>query len=473
MFSFTGVPVGFSHAILRGLILKLKIREPGTVIGERYQITGILGKGGMGCVYGAIQKPIGRRVAVKVVHAELAARSEIVSRFHREAKLAASIGHANICEVTDLGTDSDGSPFLVMPYLDGIPMNKFFETDRPLPVVVSVFSQLLSGLEAAHEFGIVHRDLKPANVFIGKVGPVDHFVKILDFGISKILTQDSVTELTRTGQILGTPFYMSPEQAVDPKAVDLRSDIYAVGVMLYEVLLKRRPFEGGSYAEVLYKIMSEPVAKPSQVVSEFPASVEKIILKSIDRDRGSRYASASELRTALGHCLETGSALPSRSLSPINDDATFSSSPQQPSRHKAADRLPGAASKNIKIALATLAVLLMAALGLVLFVSINKAGDEPAAVAPTPQDIQAPSLPKPKPTTSEPALGKPEVLPDLTYPADESAESEGLPAEKKPPRPNKRVKKEVHRPSTKEDDTPKTQNVGRPKRKIDIGLYGE
>lgn len=288
------------------MAVDITIREPGTLVDGRYKLERVLGRGGMGAVYEATQQPLGRRVALKMLHSKFTTKdSDVIRRFHQEAQLAASIGHDNICEVTDLGTDADGSPYLVMPLLNGCPMNTLMkEQNLSLSRIIPMFSQILSGLQAAHSARIVHRDLKPANIYVCKVGPHNDFVKLLDFGISKVLDQDTVTHLTRTGEILGTPHYMSPEQAMDPKKVDNRSDIYAVGVILYEAVLQRLPFEGKSYAEVLYKIISEPIPPPREIMPSLPECMESIIIKAMARHREDRFEHAAQFQTALEQCLK-------------------------------------------------------------------------------------------------------------------------------------------------------------------------
>ena len=274
---------------------------PGTVLDGKYRVDKQIGAGGMGAVFLATHTTIGRKVAIKTLHAEYTTDEQVVARFHREAQLAGSIGHDNICEVTDVGKLEDGSPYLVMPLLIGQGLSDVMASGDGLSLkrVVDMSCQTLSALAAAHDNGIVHRDLKPDNIFITSMGDREDFVKLLDFGISKIIEQDEVTQLTMTGAVLGTPFYMAPEQAKGEKSLDRRVDIYAMGVILYEALTGTRPFVGDSYNEIMFKIIAEPFTPPSAINPSIPPSIEKVIFKAMDRDPDRRFATADDMRLAL------------------------------------------------------------------------------------------------------------------------------------------------------------------------------
>ncbi|MCP4678393.1 MAG: serine/threonine protein kinase [Deltaproteobacteria bacterium] len=276
--------------------------EPGTILNGKYRVEELVGAGGMGAVYRATHTVIGRTVAIKTLHTPFVKNESVLQRFQREAQLAGSIGHDNICEVTDFGTTEGGSPYLVMPLLKGASLSDVLDRETELSTdrLFDIMSQTLSALEAAHKSQIVHRDLKPDNIFVTRVGDRDNFVKLLDFGISKVLDQDTVLNLTRTGTVIGTPFYMSPEQAKGAKDVDHRADIYAIGVILYEALTGKRPFEGDSYNEVMFKIIAEPYPNPSDINSAIPPAIEKIVLTAMARDPAERYETADKMRTAIG-----------------------------------------------------------------------------------------------------------------------------------------------------------------------------
>ncbi len=278
---------------------------PGTLMDGRYQIERLIGAGGMGEVYEATHVAIGRRVAIKCLRSTHKGSDEAVQRFQREAQLAGSIGHDNICEVTDVGTAPHGAPYLVMPLLKGASLADLFAGSKPMAVarLVDILSQTLSALQAAHDERIIHRDLKPENIFVTKLGDREDFAKLLDFGISKIVDQDSVSNFTRTGTVVGTPNYMSPEQARGAKSIDHRVDIYAVGVILYEGLTGTVPFRGDSYNEVMFKIVSEPFTAPSKINPSISSGLERLVLKAMSRHPSDRFNSADEMRAALEQTL--------------------------------------------------------------------------------------------------------------------------------------------------------------------------
>ncbi len=274
---------------------------PGKLIGQKYRIGDVLGSGGMGTVYEATDIRIGRRVALKRLRYRYTGEETAVLRFHREAQAAGSIGHDNICEVTDIGTAEDGSPYMVMPLLKGHTLGDLLDRDARLPTMraVDIVSQTLSALQSAHDANIVHRDLKPDNIFITKLGDRDDFVKLLDFGISKMLDQDTLSDLTKSGAVIGTPCYMAPEQAAAKKDLDHRVDVYAMGVILYECLLGQRPFPGESFSEIIVKVLGEPFPAPRTVDPSFPPALERVILTAMARDPSERYSSVGEMRLAL------------------------------------------------------------------------------------------------------------------------------------------------------------------------------
>ncbi len=278
---------------------------PGTLLEGVYRVGKVLGEGGMGCVYEAINVDIDRPVAIKHLHDQFIGNEEVVERFHREARLAASIGHDNICEVIDFDRADDGSPFLVMPRLEGKTLSDLMAEHKVLSIerITDILCQVLSGLQAAHDTKIVHRDMKPENIFITTVGDRPDFVKLLDFGISKIMDCESVSSLTQTGLLMGTPHYMSPEQASGIKEIDQRTDIWAVGVILYEAITGQKPFEGDTYLAVLHQIGRGSVRPPSAVNPAIPAAFEKVVLRAIAPSIHDRYQHADEMRVALSDAL--------------------------------------------------------------------------------------------------------------------------------------------------------------------------
>jgi len=273
----------------------------GQVLDDRYQLVRMLGRGGMGTVYLGKHLKLGRDVAVKLLHAELAANEDVVKRFYREAQAAAAINHLNIIDVLDVGTAPWGEPYLVMEHLEGENLADLLARVGPLelPAACGVLAPVLLALGAAHEHGIVHRDLKPENVFVTRRKGEPPTVKLIDFGISKFVGGSDKTRLTQTGFMLGTPAYMSPEQASGKTDVDQLTDVYSCGVILFEMLTGELPFEGQNYNELLIKIITTEPRPPREVRASFPPAAEPIVARALAKAPEERYASAAEMLTAL------------------------------------------------------------------------------------------------------------------------------------------------------------------------------
>ena len=274
----------------------------GMVLQERYRIVRKIGDGGMGSVYEGEHIVIKRRVAIKVLHPQFAQNKEITARFHREAEAATAIGHPHIVEVTDMGSFPDGSAYMVLEFLEGRDWAKDIQTEGPQPLgkVAKILSQVCDALDAAHAKGIVHRDLKPENIFlIDRHGDPD-YVKVVDFGISKIIdTQEADRSLTQTGTALGTPYYMAPEQCQGKKDVDHRADIYSLGVILFQSLTAQYPFDDESYPMLVLKICTEPAPQLAAFRSDLPPQVQEILHRMLAKDRHHRFNACSELKEAL------------------------------------------------------------------------------------------------------------------------------------------------------------------------------
>ncbi|MDI1482512.1 serine/threonine-protein kinase [Polyangium sp. y55x31] len=277
--------------------------EEGAIIDGKYRIVRMLGRGGMGVVYVAENLRVKRQVAIKVLsRAATELHGDALMRFEREAQAAGQIGSDHIVEVLDMGTTEAGDRFMVMELLEGETLKERAKRGRiSIDKIVELFRQILDGLEAAHAAGIIHRDLKPDNVFLQKKrAGHDDWVKILDFGISKFSGMSGdAAQHTRTGVVMGTPFYMSPEQARAASSVDERSDLYTVTVMLYEMLTGQVPFRGETFAELMFKIVFEPQPHPKSVSPLLDDEICGIVVKGMHRDPAARFQNAAEFRAAL------------------------------------------------------------------------------------------------------------------------------------------------------------------------------
>ncbi|MBW2464204.1 MAG: serine/threonine protein kinase, partial [Deltaproteobacteria bacterium] len=222
----------------------------GRVIDGRYRIEKQIGEGGMGVVYLATHTVLGKKLALKILRGEMARDEETVKRFMQEAQAATSIGQQNIIDISDFGQLPDGTTYFVMEHLDGMPLTQLIRDGGSLPMAdaIRIVRQIAAALGAAHQVGVVHRDLKPDNVFLIKRGGDPYFVKVLDFGIAKVGGASS--KLTKTGMVFGTPHYMAPEQAAG-QAVDRRTDVYALGVMMYEMFTGKVPFDADTFMAIL------------------------------------------------------------------------------------------------------------------------------------------------------------------------------------------------------------------------------
>jgi eukaryotic-like serine/threonine-protein kinase len=278
----------------------------GSLIGRRvnkYEIVRTIGRGGMGTVYEAINTAIGKRVAMKFVDADLTQHKDAIARFHREAQAASAVESAHIVEIFDSGFTDDDVPYLVMELLRGEDLGHRIKRCGRLELTeaLHVTVQILRGLHRAHEAGIVHRDLKPDNIFLVDRDDDPNFAKILDFGISKVQRGGGVPAhtLTREGTVLGTPFYMSPEQAQALPDVDGRTDLWAVGAILYECLTGHPPHSGNTYEQVIVNICMKDAHDVRMDNPAVPEPVARVISKALARERSERFSSAREFLDAL------------------------------------------------------------------------------------------------------------------------------------------------------------------------------
>ncbi|MBL8611629.1 MAG: protein kinase [Myxococcales bacterium] len=273
----------------------------GTIIAGRYRIVRLLGEGGMGAVYEAVQLPIGRRCALKTLLPALARDPASVARFEREARAAASLGHPNIVQVTDFLWEG-GIPVLVMELLEGRSLGAVLRDEGRVAPQRAAFvaSQVLLALEAAHRAGIVHRDIKPDNVFLTSISGMTDIVKVVDWGIAKLdagAPGGAATELTTAGSMLGSPAYMSPEQARGA-GIDLRTDVYGVGALLYRAIGGRLPYEATSMNALLFAI-AEQTPTPLTRIAQVDPRLSEIVERAMAKDPSARFQSAAELHAAL------------------------------------------------------------------------------------------------------------------------------------------------------------------------------
>ncbi|GAA1358535.1 protein kinase domain-containing protein [Streptomyces beijiangensis] len=281
----------------------------GSVAGGRYQLRDLLGEGGMASVYLAYDAALDRQVAIKTLHTELGREQSFRERFRREAQAVAKLSHTNIVSVFDTGEDVLGEgpmPYIVMEYVEGRPLGSVLQADitqygaMPADKALKITADVLAALEASHEMGLVHRDIKPGNVMINKRGTV----KVMDFGIARAM-QSGVTSMTQTGMVVGTPQYLSPEQALG-RAVDARSDLYSVGIMLFQLVTGRLPFDADSPLAIAYAhVQEEPVA-PSSINRSVPPAVDALVARALKKNPNERFPSAAAMGDECARVLSSG-----------------------------------------------------------------------------------------------------------------------------------------------------------------------
>jgi beta-lactam-binding protein with PASTA domain/predicted Ser/Thr protein kinase len=299
------------------------------VLGQRYEIQGVLGQGGMAKVFKGRDTVLGREVAVKVLSPQFVTDAQFVTRFRREAQAAAALNHPNIVSVFDTGDQGD-IHYIVMEYVEGRTLRDAIRSDGPLMPerAAEIADAVAKALSAAHEKGLVHRDIKPGNIMITSSGEV----KVMDFGIARTATGDT---LTQTAAVLGTASYLSPEQA-QGEPVDPRSDIYSLGCVLYEMLTGKPPFTGDSPVAIAYKHVRDDPVPPSRLNGDIPRDLESVVMKSMAKNPANRYQTADELRQDLGRVLQ---GLPTMAT-PVMGDTTEHISRTQPEGTAVMTRAP-------------------------------------------------------------------------------------------------------------------------------------
>ncbi len=317
--------------------------QPGTLVAGKYRIERVLGRGGMGVVLEARHLELDQRVAMKLLLPEAMRNAEAVERFVREGRASAKLSSPHVAKVFDVGRLDTGQPFLVMEFLRGRDLKALVEERGPqaLPDVVRWVREAAEALTEAHALGVVHRDIKPANLFLAELPTGRTTIKVVDFGISKQIDPGSV-DLTRTSSMMGSPLYMAPEQVMSSKHVDPRVDIWALGVVLYEMTTGRPPFSGSALTEVIGQIMTREPALPSAVRADLPAAFDEVVMTCLRKDPQQRYptmAALDEALRAMTHAVAPGPAQlasdPSAQLPSIATDRTAMGYPPAPAPGRA------------------------------------------------------------------------------------------------------------------------------------------
>jgi serine/threonine protein kinase len=403
----------------------------GTVLEGAYRIDGLLGEGGMGAVYAATQLRLDKRVAVKVMARELAANPEALARFHREARVTSGLGHPHIVQVFDFSTTPTGEPFIVMEFLEGKDLDHHLRrAGRLSPTeVVRIIKQVASALAATHAKDIVHRDLKPANIYLLEAAGETDFVKVLDFGISKV--RAATTKLTQSAAVMGTPNYMSPEQALGKvDDIDARTDQWALACIAWECLSGEGPFVGENVPSILFQVVHESPPSLSAKVAGLNPQVEGVLLRALAKDKNDRFDSVNDFVVALEGVV-FGAALVAPSSVPhtvASRDAAASTVPSLPTTFTQSagevddafdDVLDDLSSRPKWVWAAVAGVAAVLLLGGFLLL---RPGPAPKAAAGSPPPA-APAPAVPTPPVPAPETAPPSVAPSPPLPSQATAES--------------------------------------------------
>ncbi len=273
----------------------------GQTVGN-YKISAKLGEGGMGVVYLAEHPVIGKKVALKAIHPQLSRNPEVTSRFMVEARSVNQIGNEHIVDISDFGTTPDGEFYFIMEFLQGEALADTLKREQTLEPnrALHIAAQVAEALAASHGHGIIHRDLKPENIFLIHRGTSNDFVKVLDFGLAKLTQgEEKVSHKTRTGSVMGTPFYMAPEQCEGRESIDHRADVYSLGVILFEMLTGKVPFGGEGYGEIIVKHITMDPPRPRAINPMLTAAHEALLFRALSKKREGRFGNMEEFRLAM------------------------------------------------------------------------------------------------------------------------------------------------------------------------------
>jgi serine/threonine-protein kinase len=470
--------------------------RPGDVLAGKYRVERILGVGGMGIVVAARHEQLDQLVAIKFVRQEALSTSDATERFLREARAAAKLKSEHVAKVLDVGKLETGAPYMVMELLEGSDLAEVLAARGPMPVEMAAWLvlQACEAVAEAHSCGIVHRDLKPQNLFLTRTVGGSPKLKVLDFGVSKAvgLTSGGVGALTRTRAMLGSPLYMAPEQMRSSRDVDARVDVWALGVVLFELLTGRWPFEAETMPELCLKVVSEPPMALATLRDDVPAEFAAVIERCLDKEPGGRFANAAELATALEPfappasrvlaeharlAIQTAPSGPRSSKNSFPEISMISSgargTPRAASLPAAwgasADRplSPSAGSARRLAGLSIGAAVVLAAAGMLLVARVSRhAPPSPPPLAPA-REISEPAPPPEPPHPLPVASPPPSVVPSAEVPAaahSSSAATSAAPVVAPPPvvvaRPTAPPRPPVARPpaavrsTTPDDDIP-------------------
>jgi hypothetical protein len=399
---------------------------PGAIVAGKYRLDSVIGEGGMGAVWAATHTGLGQAVAIKFISKEFVTSPEALRRFDAEAKAAAQLRSRNVVQVFDNGTLEDGTPYIAMELLRGENVHGRVHRAGPVPLkdAVEILGQCCKALGRAHAAGITHRDIKPDNIFLAQTDEEGILVKVLDFGIAKFATGPNDHGSTRTGAVLGTPLYMSPEQARGLKTIDHRTDLYSLGLVAYTMLTGNLAFSSESFGDLLLQICTAPLPSLCANAPWLPAGMDLWFQRACAREPADRFGSAQEFAEALRVACDgtvRGSALPDSLLqqaAPLAGNPVHAVSIGTASgMSRSGDRVGAPApSKNMGAVVALAAVVVVGAIAAAALITFAKRGHPPEAVA------AGAALPAPPPSVAL-AAGPPSAAAALAEPPEVAASS--------------------------------------------------